>query len=245
MLASRYGRRAVAARSCYTFHLKAYQPDISNLQPPCTLAFYSDDFAGLLQVTGFTDKPRGMKIRYKLVQDQTALAMQRGELIAGSVADATEATTRPPVPGFAIRLVAAAGDAQVQVDELDDPQESGQKLRVLREVLLDESGIASAAVERPEPAAAPPNAIRINFTPAGAASLARVTADHLGEQLAIVLDGHVLSAPRIQARITGGQAMISFGPGTPPERIAQIAKALNALAGKGAITPATQPGDPR
>lgn len=43
----------------------------------------------------------------------------------------------------------------------------------------------------------------------GAAAFADYTQDNIGKQLAIVLDGTVLSAPRISARIGGGQAQIT------------------------------------
>ncbi len=38
---------------------------------------------GILQITGFTDNPRGMKIRYKLVQSREALAKTAGQTVAG------------------------------------------------------------------------------------------------------------------------------------------------------------------
>ncbi len=48
--------------------MKAYVPP-KEAQPPMTFAFKtSSGGMGLLQITGFTDNPRGVKIRYKLVQ---------------------------------------------------------------------------------------------------------------------------------------------------------------------------------
>jgi len=38
------------------------------LNPPITIAFNTKDNAGLMQITGFTEHPRGVKLRYKLVQ---------------------------------------------------------------------------------------------------------------------------------------------------------------------------------
>ena len=52
-------------------------------------------------------------------------------------------------------------------------------------------------------------AISIVFDSEGAKIFDRVTGDNVGKQLAIVLDGVVHSAPRIQDRISGGNAQIT------------------------------------
>ncbi len=52
-------------------------------------------------------------------------------------------------------------------------------------------------------------AISISFDNEGAKIFDRVTGDNVGKQLAIVLDGVVYSAPRIQDRISGGNAQIT------------------------------------
>ncbi|MCK9419335.1 MAG: protein translocase subunit SecD [Nitrospirae bacterium] len=52
-------------------------------------------------------------------------------------------------------------------------------------------------------------AISISFDNEGAKIFDRVTGDNVGKQLAIVLDGVVHSAPRIQDRISGGNAQIT------------------------------------
>ena len=51
--------------------------------------------------------------------------------------------------------------------------------------------------------------ISISFDSEGAKIFDRVTGDNVGKQLAIVLDGVVHSAPRIQDRISGGNAQIT------------------------------------
>lgn len=51
--------------------------------------------------------------------------------------------------------------------------------------------------------------VHLEFNAEGAAKFAQVTGTHIGEQLAIVLDNKVHSAPVIQARITGGMAQIT------------------------------------
>ena len=46
------------------------------------------------------------------------------------------------------------------------------------------------------------------LTEEGSLKLARLTKSHIGENVAIMLDGRVMSAPKIMAEITGGRAMI-------------------------------------
>ncbi|MGM0599107.1 MAG: protein translocase subunit SecD [Candidatus Rifleibacteriota bacterium] len=51
--------------------------------------------------------------------------------------------------------------------------------------------------------------VHLEFNAEGAAKFAQLTGSHMGEQLAIVLDDKVHSAPVIQTRITGGMATIT------------------------------------
>lgn len=52
-------------------------------------------------------------------------------------------------------------------------------------------------------------AVSISFDKEGARIFERITSDNVGRQLAIILDGVVYSAPRIQERIGGGNAQIT------------------------------------
>ena len=56
--------------------------------------------------------------------------------------------------------------------------------------------------------------VSINFNRQGARKFAQLTGDHVGERMAIVLDGKVYSAPVIREKIEGGRAQISgsFSP---------------------------------
>ena len=47
------------------------------------------------------------------------------------------------------------------------------------------------------------------LTEEGSLKLARLTKSHIGENVAIMLDGRVMSAPKIMAEITGGRAIIN------------------------------------
>ena len=49
----------------------------------------------------------------------------------------------------------------------------------------------------------------MTMTPTGAKTWARMTADNIGEFIAIVLDGYVYSAPRVNSEIPNGRSSIS------------------------------------
>ncbi len=73
------------------------------------------------------------------------------------------------------------------------------------EVALTNSDIARAW---PQPDA---DGFVVGFmlTEEGSLKLARLTKSHIGEYVAIIVDGQVRSAPKIMAEITGGHAVIS------------------------------------
>ncbi len=73
------------------------------------------------------------------------------------------------------------------------PEVTGRDLKYAR-VAFDEMGVPI---------------VHLEFNPEGAAKFAQVTGAHVNEQLAIVLDNTVHSAPVIQSRITGGMAQIT------------------------------------
>jgi len=67
--------------------------------------------------------------------------------------------------------------------------------------------------------------VSIRFTPEGGELFANITRDNVGQQLAIFLDGEVLSAPRINESIVGGTAIISGG--FNPEEARALAQNLS------------------
>ncbi len=73
------------------------------------------------------------------------------------------------------------------------PEVTGRDLKYAK-VAFDEMGVPT---------------VHLEFNPEGAAKFANSTGQHVGEQLAIVLDNKVHSAPVIQSRITGGSAQIT------------------------------------
>lgn len=71
--------------------------------------------------------------------------------------------------------------------------------------------------------------VSLRMTSAGADDFARITAENVGRQLAIVLDGVVYSAPVIRSAITGGQASITGGFSTEEARRLKIVLKAGAL----------------
>lgn len=107
---------------------------------------------------------------------------------------------------------ALAGKAPADSEVLygEDVDESGKVIKrpylVYKQTLLTGDRLKEARVgidEYNKPA------ISIAFDSDGAKTFDRVTGDNVGKQLAIVLDGVVHSAPRIQDRISGGDAQIT------------------------------------
>jgi hypothetical protein len=155
-------------------------------------AFQTDDGqSGVLQITGFTDNPRGVKIRYKLVQQSTV-----------TISQVTMPQTTPPPAELEFRLMAAEDESNTPADELADPNDrTGQtKLRILKEVLLDSSAVASASLET---AQSEDKTISVVLKSDAARKFSDITAANIGRRLAIVWRGRVLSAPVIRAKITG------------------------------------------
>jgi hypothetical protein len=95
-------------------------------------------------------------------------------------------------------------------------------LNIQKTVLLDQSAVKKAIVVR-DGRGNP--TIDVEFTDNGARQLAALTRDLIGKRLAIVVDGKLFSAPKINSEISGGKAVIA---GTFTEQQAQsIAARLN------------------
>ena len=82
------------------------------------------------------------------------------------------------------------------------------KVYVHGEALLTTADIKSAALARATKDAGPPQ-IEIVFTKAGRAKFAAVTAQAVGKQIAILIDGRVICAPCVREKVTGGRAVIT------------------------------------
>jgi preprotein translocase subunit SecD len=77
--------------------------------------------------------------------------------------------------------------------------------------------------------------VGLTFDRNGASIFERVSGDHTGERLAIILDEKVNSAPVFQGRIGGGRARITLGGFKDPFALQQEAKDLVAVLRAGAL----------
>jgi preprotein translocase subunit SecD len=85
------------------------------------------------------------------------------------------------------------------------PEPARTPVWISPEVALSNRDIARSYIERTSEGKP---CVGILLTEDGALKLARLTKSHIGESLAIILDGRVNSVPKIKDEITGGQAMI-------------------------------------
>jgi serine/threonine protein kinase len=131
-----------------------------------------------------------------------AEALEESKLPQGwSLSTGNSTAAGPQAAELEFRLVAAEGDANTPADELADPNDrTGQtKLRILKEVLLDSSAVASASLESGQ---AEDKTISVILKSDAVRKFSDITATNIGRRLAIVWRGRVLKAPVIRTRIT-------------------------------------------
>lgn len=94
--------------------------------------------------------------------------------------------------------------------------------------LFEETGITGTLLERAslefEPTTGEP-AVLVQFNSEGKALFGKVTEENIGRNLAIFLDGNVISAPVIRERIPDGRAQISGG--FTPDEAKRLVRDLN------------------
>lgn len=129
-------------------------------------------------------------LEFKLINQQVLAAQQ-------SAAALQENATSGAVVGN----VRVNGES---VDELEPYMDTGLTGRYLESAQLQFAGSQSGQLSN-EPI------VSIRFNSEGADLFARITRENVGQQLAIFLDGELLSAPTINEAITGGTAIISGG----------------------------------
>ena len=105
-------------------------------------------------------------------------------------------------PGF----ISPAGYERVQVKEHGERGRT-ETVFVFRKAVLSGQAVKSAFVAFEQMSNLP--YVSLEFTPEGATAFGKITTEHRGERLAILLDGEVYSAPVIQTAILGGTAQIT------------------------------------
>ncbi len=144
----------------------------------------------LLQLPGVTDPDRAKSLIGKTAQLTFQLVDEQGDVkkaLSGAV----------PV-----------GSQILYETKTDEATGITQKIPHLikRQVLLDGSLLTNARVEFDQ---YNQPLVGIEFNRKGARLFERITGENMKKRLAIVLDGHVYSAPVIQNRIAGGRAVIT------------------------------------
>jgi hypothetical protein len=156
--------------------------------------------AGILLVTGFNDKPRSVKLFYKLVRPAPAAtppARAQAGVSPGS-------TSTRLASALQFRWVASADETTAPAEVLADPNDrSGQrKLRVLKEVVLDGSAVAQMGWHPGlNPRLNGAQMLVLRWNNAGRQRFAELTAANIHRQLAVVFEGRVLTAPNIAGAI--------------------------------------------
>jgi preprotein translocase subunit SecD len=157
------------------------------------------------------------------------------------------AATRAKTPGPAAQLAAGAtpppnppAPFQVQLvrDEVGEDTETmtndaggagGEALHVQRMPLMDHTAITSASVTTDSSSGEP--VINVEFSEVGKELFAAITKENINKRLAIVLDGHLYSAPVIRSEILEGKAQIT-GRFTEQQARELAAKINDAISGK-------------
>jgi RNA polymerase sigma factor (sigma-70 family) len=177
----------------------------------------SDRLRELLKLRGEV----GLLRRQQRELERALAAVQPG---ASSVA----AQPNKPAP-FQLQLVLDEPGENTEPMTNNASGARGETLHLQKTPLLDYTAISSATVTRNQSSGAPE--ISLEFSPEGKELFAAITKENLNKRLAIVLDGHLYSAPMIRSEISDGKAQIT-GSFTEEEARDLIAKINNVIGGK-------------
>jgi protein-export membrane protein SecD len=153
------------------------------------------DGLGTREASVFPSGDRRVVVQAPGVKDSEGLKKEIGKTAQMSFHMATDELIAPPgvtsIPG---RLVAESEEEPGQYYILEEtPLLTGDN--------LTDAGVSGDENGRP--------AVSFVFDAVGAQRFGDVTKENIGRIFAIVLDGKVISAPRIQSAITGGSGMIT------------------------------------
>lgn len=145
-------------------------------------------------------------LEFKLLDAQVLAAQESAAALEANMASGSQAV---------VGNVKVNGEL---VADMNPYIETGLTGRYLESAALEFAGGQSGQVSN-EPI------VSIRFNQEGAELFEEITRTNVGEQLAIFLDGEVISAPRINEAISGGTAVISGG--FNPEEARLLAQNLN------------------
>ena len=163
------------------------------------------ELPGVTDVSAAVDEiGRTPLLEFKLVDQEALMAQQAVESLGGNQASGSIAIGNVSVNGT------AAGDPYLT---------TGLTGRYLASARLEFMGQSQQGGLANEPI------VSIRFTDEGGELFEEITRANVGEQLAIFLDGELVSSPRINEAIMGGQAIISGG--FTPDEARALAENLN------------------
>jgi len=156
----------------------------------------------IVELPGVTDVAEAVKeigrtplLEFKLIDREVAAAQAQVEALQANINASTTGA------GAQIGNVQINGEA---VDDMNPYTDTGLTGRYLESAKLEFTGGQNGQLAN-EPV------VSIRFNQEGGDLFAQITKDNVGEQLAIFLDGELISAPRINETISGGTAIISGG----------------------------------
>lgn len=174
---------------------------------------------------GFHRVPEsGPSLRELLVQSGSGATVKetgRGQVTVDvPPADIAPVVARLAVPPGAIIVTQGAREGGTEL------------LLVAREPSLTGAALRSAEVTMDEYRQLPQ--VAVDFTEEGSAAFSALSGDVVGQPLAILFEGALVSAPRVQQRIEGGRAVITLGAG-PTQEVHREARELATILTAGAF----------
>jgi preprotein translocase subunit SecD len=130
-------------------------------------------------------------LEFKLMDAEAVIATEQAQALQASASGS----------GAVIGNVQVNGES---VDAMNPYTDTGLTGRYLESAALEFAGSQSGQLAN-EPL------VSVTFTKEGGDLFEKITRENVGEQLAIFLDGEIISAPRINEAISGGRATISGG----------------------------------
>lgn len=130
-------------------------------------------------------------LEFKLMDAEAVIAAEQAQALQASASGS----------GAVIGNVQVNGES---VDAMNPYTDTGLTGRYLESASLEFAGSQSGQLAN-EPL------VSVSFTKEGGELFEKITRENVGEQLAIFLDGEIISAPRINEAISGGRATISGG----------------------------------
>jgi preprotein translocase subunit SecD len=162
-------------------------------------------------------------VRDAVVMNTRRIARLATILVAAGVLAACSSPGSAPSPSLQLRLVTSSTDGTCDAPALatDGPgtacSEDGTTTYQLGASL---GTITPTSVTRPD--VGDGQVLDLAFDQAGSAKLGEVTGKAIGKQLAILIEGRVLSAAQVADAITGGTVRMSFATSAEAARVAAL-----------------------